>query len=113
MSIDYKADRVQFARLIDEMMAALDGSVVTKMINDMAVSMDLSIGEVNKMLDFAVNVWECAKVDVIRGINVPGAACPRCGGWTSSGGMSQYRNSTTPVHGRTGCTCHGLKISKD
>ena len=54
-------DRIQFARLIDEMMAALDGSVVTKMINDMAVSMDLSIGEVNKMLDRAVAVWEAAK----------------------------------------------------
>lgn len=54
-------DRIQFARLIDEMMAALDGSAVTKMINDMATSMDLSIGEVNKMLDHAVNVWETAK----------------------------------------------------
>lgn len=54
-------DRVQFARLIDEMMAALDGSVATKMINDMATSMDLTIGEVNKMLDRAVAVWEAAK----------------------------------------------------
>jgi len=66
--IDYKEDRVQFARLIDEMMAALDGSVVTAMINDMAVSMDLSIGEVNKMMDHAVHVWECAKIDAIRGL---------------------------------------------
>lgn len=54
-------ERIQFARLIDEMMAALDGSTVTKMINDMAVSMDLSIGEVNKLLDRAVAVWEGAK----------------------------------------------------
>jgi len=39
--------------------------------------------------------------------NIPAAACPRCGGWTGSGGMSQHRNSKTPVLGRTGCTCHG------
>lgn len=36
---------------------------------------------------------------------IPAAACPRCGGWTSSGGCSQFAGSTTPVHGRTGCTC--------
>lgn len=54
-------ERIQFARLIDEMMAALDGSTVTKMINDMAVSMDLTSGEVNKLLDRAVAVWEGAK----------------------------------------------------
>ena len=54
-------ERIQFARLIDEMMAALDGSTVTKMINDMAVSMDLTSGEVNKLLDKAVAVWENAK----------------------------------------------------
>lgn len=54
-------ERIQFARLIDEMMAALDGSTVTKMINDMAVSMDLTSGEVNKLLDRAVAVWEAAK----------------------------------------------------
>jgi hypothetical protein len=54
-------ERVQFARLIDEMMAALDGSTLTKMINDMATSMDLTSGEVNKLLDRAVNVWELEK----------------------------------------------------
>jgi hypothetical protein len=54
-------ERVRFARLIDEMMAALDGSTVTAMISDMATSMDLTIGEVNKMLDRAVNVWEMHK----------------------------------------------------
>lgn len=54
-------DKIQFARLIDEMMAALDGSTVTKMINDMAASMDLTIGEVNKLLDHAVATWEAAK----------------------------------------------------
>jgi hypothetical protein len=54
-------ERIQFARLIDEMMAALPGSSATHMINDMAKSMDLSIGEVNKMLDYAMSVWEAAK----------------------------------------------------
>jgi hypothetical protein len=58
---DDKVDRVQFARLIDEMMGALDGTSTTRMINDMAKSMDLSIGEVNKMLDYAMAVWEAAK----------------------------------------------------
>jgi len=37
--------------------------------------------------------------------NIPAAACKRCGGWTSFGGMSQHRDSETPVMGRTGCTC--------
>lgn len=54
-------ERVQFARLIDEMMAALDGTSTTRMINDMATSMDLTSGEVNKLLDRAVAVWEAAK----------------------------------------------------
>jgi hypothetical protein len=36
---------------------------------------------------------------------IPAAACSRCGGWTSFGGMSQYSKSSTPVLGRTGCTC--------
>ena len=39
--------------------------------------------------------------------NVPAAACPTCGGWHSSGGMSQHAHETTPVLGRTGCTCNG------
>lgn len=37
---------------------------------------------------------------------IPPAACGKCGGWTSYGGMSQYSNSYTPVSGRTGCNCH-------
>lgn len=37
---------------------------------------------------------------------IPAAACPRCGGWTSMGGMSQHFNATEPVEGRTGCVCH-------
>ena len=37
---------------------------------------------------------------------VPAAACPRCGGWTSYGGMSQHsHNLTERVLGRTGCLC--------
>jgi len=39
--------------------------------------------------------------------DIPVAACPRCGGWTSQGGMSQHALSAVPVQGRTGCTCHG------
>lgn len=38
--------------------------------------------------------------------NIPVAACPRCGGWTGYGGMSQYRNNVeTRTIGRTGCVC--------
>ena len=33
----------------------------------------------------------------------PAASCPKCGGWTSSGGMSQHRNNTSPAMGRLGC----------
>ena len=40
---------------------------------------------------------------------IPAAACPRCGGWTSFGGMSQHSKATTPVSGRTGCTCFAGK----
>ena len=37
---------------------------------------------------------------------VPAAACRTCGGWRSSGGMAQHAHETTPVMGRTGCTCN-------
>ena len=36
---------------------------------------------------------------------VPAAACPRCGGWTATGGMSQFADSDQPIQGRTGCVC--------
>jgi hypothetical protein len=40
--------------------------------------------------------------------NIPAAACRKCGGWTSFGGMSQYCDSKEPVMGRIGCTCNGV-----
>ena len=43
---------------------------------------------------------------------IPAAACSGCGGWTSSGGCSQHRDSDTPVFGRTGCFCFGGKTGK-
>ncbi len=61
-----KNDRIQFARLIDEMMGAASGHELSAIIDAMAVSMDLSIGEVNKMLDHAVQVWESAKQSASR-----------------------------------------------
>jgi hypothetical protein len=54
-------ERVQFARLIDEMMAALDSPTLTRMVTDMAKSMDLPVEEVNKLLDRAVTTWEAVK----------------------------------------------------
>ena len=41
--------------------------------------------------------------------NIPAAACPRCGGWTQFGGMSQHAEATTPVIGRTGCNAGGKR----
>jgi hypothetical protein len=38
--------------------------------------------------------------------NTPAAACRRCGGWTTYGGMSQHAHADAPIMGRTGCTCH-------
>jgi len=37
---------------------------------------------------------------------IPAAACPRCGGWTACGGMSEHWQSDIPVLGRTGCDCN-------
>ncbi len=39
------------------------------------------------------------------GTKIPAAACGTCGGWHSSGGMSQYANFDVPVDGRIGCIC--------
>jgi hypothetical protein len=38
----------------------------------------------------------------------PAASCPKCGGWTSFGGMSQHSSSTSLAMGRLGCevACH-------
>jgi hypothetical protein len=36
----------------------------------------------------------------------PAAACPRCGGWTSFGGMSQHSDPKKLHLGRFGCNCH-------
>lgn len=54
-------DRIQFARLIDEMIAALPPGEQRGMIKDMAVSMDLSEQEVNTMIKRAMLTWENAK----------------------------------------------------
>lgn len=39
----------------------------------------------------------------------PAATCPRCGGWSSHGGMSQFSKSHILVLGRVGCFCLGAK----
>ena len=43
--------------------------------------------------------------------NIPAAACPRCGGWTTYGGCAQHAASLVPGHGRTGCVCHAPKTT--
>jgi hypothetical protein len=54
-------ERVQFARLIDEMIAALPVKIRKMMIADMATSMDLTEREVRELLSRALTVWENAK----------------------------------------------------
>lgn len=67
-------------------------------------------GFTREMADVTAN--DCAKhypeisYEVVPREPIPAAACPKCGGWTSFGGMSQHSNSTVPVDGRTGCTCN-------
>lgn len=50
------------------------------------------------------------KIPVVKQ-DVPAAACARCGGWTSVGGMSQHAKAVTPVQGRVGCTCDGRSFT--
>lgn len=66
-------------------------------------------GQVQQYLQQSIeNVFEV--YELIESKN-PAAACPACGGWTSSGGMSQHSKSKTPVLGRAGCTCNtGKKV---
>ena len=44
--------------------------------------------------------------------NIPAAACGRCGGWTTQGGMSQHGKATVPVLGRIGCTGPHMHIAR-
>lgn len=62
--------------------------------------------------DIALREW-CAnlraELEAERRENVKGqlaAACPRCGGWTSSGGMSQH------AAGPEGCDCYRLEAAR-
>lgn len=54
-------DLIQFARLIDEIVAALDESQTKDLIIDLCRSTDLSPDEVNSLFDRAEKVWEAAK----------------------------------------------------
>jgi hypothetical protein len=54
-------DLIQFARLLDEIIAALDESQIKTLIKDLATSMDLNPDKVNSLFDRAEKVWEKAK----------------------------------------------------
>lgn len=54
-------DLIQFARLLDEIVAALDESQIKTLIKDLATSMDLNPDEVNSLFDRAEKAWERAK----------------------------------------------------
>ena len=59
-------DRVQFARLLCELVANwFDDMSAGDVIKSTAESMDLSVGEVNELFDRAEKVWEEAKKKVI------------------------------------------------
>jgi hypothetical protein len=51
-------NEVQFARLLCELVANWGGPEVTRTLNAMADSMDLTVGEINKLFDRAHDVWE-------------------------------------------------------
>jgi hypothetical protein len=56
--VDRENQRIQFARIIWEMNAACQDQ---GMLDDMAESMDLSVDELNGLVDVAVEVFEKAK----------------------------------------------------
>lgn len=64
----WKDDRIQFARLLSELVAGLDAHTLKRLIRDAATSMDLLVDEVNELFDRAEHVWECAKLDAKRGL---------------------------------------------
>lgn len=56
-------NEVQFARLLWEIVAALDEGQLKALIKDVSASMNLSFDEVNELFDRADQVWEKAKDD--------------------------------------------------
>ncbi len=52
---------VQFARLLSEVVAALDEGALKHLIKDLSASMDLSTDDVNNLFDRAERVWEDCK----------------------------------------------------
>jgi len=54
-------DLIQFARLLDEIGAALDEGQTKDLIIDLCRSMDLGPEDVNKLFDRAEKVWAKAK----------------------------------------------------
>jgi len=57
-------DRVQFARLLCDIIAALDEGQTKDLIIDLCRSMDLGPDDVNELFDRAEQVWEKAKAEV-------------------------------------------------
>jgi hypothetical protein len=51
---------VQFARLISEINAALDGSQMHDLMKDLSVSMDLDIDRIDELFERADRVWKSA-----------------------------------------------------
>lgn len=84
-------NEVQFARLLTEIVAALDESALNHLIRDVATSMDLTPDQVNELFDRADEVWEQAKYEVEQDSEFNKAmrqrimqdaltrACPVCG----------------------------------
>lgn len=75
------------------------------------VSHDGDYGDIPKFyVNIEIGKWDQPHIqvgDAPESDPLPAAACPRCGGWTRSGGMSQHANATEKVHGRIGCRCYG------
>lgn len=105
-------DRPEVAALVDKALAARFNPEAERRIRDMLrveVARAVNV-EVARVLHTAVMSLMYIPPDGAHSAadDVPAAACPRCGGWTPAGGMSQHAGSTEPVLGRPGCTCTGI-----
>jgi len=62
--VRWQQNEVQFARLLWEVVAALEESQLKGLIKDLSASMDLTYDQVNELFDRADKVWEKAKAEV-------------------------------------------------
>jgi uncharacterized protein len=67
----WENDLIQFARLLCEIVANIDGSQTKTLIRDLGTSMDLSPDQVNILFDRADAVWEWSKNTFTKAPRIP------------------------------------------